>query len=471
MKLITVAIVFSFSVLDSWCLDPEDCLFDLHDCIDQLPSSSHCVTPLNSSTVSTSYQVFYEAGECHELESYVEQHLFQESSTTFYFMDGIHTLTSELLVENISNLTLKTANLTGNVHIMCSKEVGLVFRRCNHLTIQGLTFIGCGQVLDNFDNNLSTKTNITGALVFINGRNITLDGVTVTNSPHFGLLVYGVHGYVHITSSSFIHSGEGSNSDAGNVIIATDTYTSDLQAQLSTNFYLEIHDSVFSYNKNTPSPFKYYCRNLASGLSIVLKQNYVFADLSGLYLSHNSGCHGGNLAILFEGESQFKGNISLENCTFEHGNAERGGGMYVYYYDVMESQISHYIQPCLSRNDSIPQEILTVKNTKFYCNSASVGGGGVYLGLTESFGSSSTAQIILEDCVFERNTIGKAGYGGAAIDNVNFISFEYKQQTIPQFQVFVRNSVFTHHTYLNNSKWKNSGSGVIYTKTNHYIAF
>ena len=149
--------------------------------------------------------------------------------------------------------------------------------------------------------------------------------------------------------------------------------------------------------------------------------------------------------------------------------------MYVYYSGKMENQIdpNDNIRPqYLSRNNSILQEILTVKNTTFFNNVATVSGGGVYIGLTESFGSCNTAKIVFEEgCVFESNTIGSAGYGGAATDNVNFISFEYQQQIIPQFQVIVRDSVFTRHSFLNNSKWKNSGSGVIYTKTNHYIAF
>ena len=119
--------------------------------------------------------------------------------------------------------------------------------------------------------------------------------------------MYGVRSRIHISSSIFTHCGEGSNGDAGNVIIVADESTSNPQLHLlSSALRLEVHDSIFSYNNNTPSPFKYYCTNLASGLSIVLKQSNVLATLSGLHLGHNSGCHGGNLAILFENEQQFE---------------------------------------------------------------------------------------------------------------------------------------------------------------------
>ena len=78
--------------------------------------------------------------------------------------------------------------------------------------------------------------------------------------------------------------------------------------------------------------------------------------------------------------------------------------------------------------------------------------------------------LVTGNCLFQQNTLSYAGYGGAAIHNVNFLSFEYKKQTLPQFILALSKSVFKDHTYSNHSKWNNSGSGVIYVKTNHHVA-
>ena len=71
----------------------------------QLLSLSHCVIPNNGSISSKSLS------EYQELKLYVEHNIFQDSNTTFYFMDGIHTHASELLVEGVSNLTLKAVKI------------------------------------------------------------------------------------------------------------------------------------------------------------------------------------------------------------------------------------------------------------------------------------------------------------------------------------------------------------------------
>ena len=51
---------------------------------------------------------------------------------------------------------------------------------------------------------------------------------------------------------------------------------------------------------------------------------------------------------------------------------------------------------------------------------------------------------------------------------MNFLSFGYKNQILLQFLLVIQESQFTNNYFSQHSKWNNSGSGVIYIKTNRH---
>ena len=412
---------------------------------------------------------------CNDLEFYTSQanHYFK-SDTTFIFISGTHQHVTNFTVKGITNLTFITITREDRVTIQCSQDyhVGFVFRGCSQITIQNIGFYNCGQEF-----NTPHNQTFLAALAFLEGKCLTLDRIIVNESTVQGLHVYGVQTHISITASMFVRAGYWHNQTnrdsniAGNSIFAEcNNFTMD-----NGSLNISIESSEFLSNKNRPNcadvdkhgDDKYCkCDHLASGLSVILRHSNVLVSLRNLTLKNNSGCRGGNLAIVFNTSHPFSGHVILKNSFIQNGIATYGGGLYVYYLSAPNYDKNYYC----NQENTFASDLVTIMNTTFEDNTA-LSGGGLYTRLTESLAICIPVHIsITDNCLFEHNTLSYAGYGGAAIHSVTILSFEYKRQTLPQFLLSIKQSAFRYHAYSNVSKWNNSGSGVIYVKTSHHAA-
>ena len=410
---------------------------------------------------------------CQLLQFYTTAYF--RSNTTFHFLSGTHSHTNHFELDNIHNLTFSSlaSDPERTVTINCSKEhqVGFVFNGCSRITIQSLTFLNCGQ---EFITPLPLNQTFHAALAYLNVRDLTLHNVSIINSSVQGLFVYGIQGDLTILSSKFIGAGSGQtqiNSDSnisGNSITVESNSTEVEQSKVY------IDRSEFVNNTNRPISAdvnengKYNkCDHLAAGLAILLQRSNVDVQLMNIILRNNSGCRGGNLAIEVRTKDPFIGHILLMNTIIEYGWATFGGGLYI-QYSTIEGYFCDSSTP-QSKLNVTDMELITIANTTFEYNKA-LGGGGLYVKLMQSLSICTPVVISIEDnCLFQFNSLTKYGYGGAAIHSVNFLSYEYKKQTLPQFYLNIKESYFTNQKYLVDSKWHNSGSGVIYLKTNHHV--
>ncbi len=414
---------------------------------------------------------------CRNLEFYASHtDEYFKSNTTFIFMSGTHQHVTNLTIKYVTNLTFK-ATEEGSVTIQCSQEhhVGFVLNKSSHITIQNIVFYNCGQEINSPHNQI-----LLAALAFIECSYLTLDRIIINESTVQGLYVFGIQGFMNISGSKFIGAGywrNQTNNDsniAGNSIFAE--YLGNVnETDISINeTIISIDSSEFLSNNNRPkcadiNRSDQYCKcdHLASGLSIILRRSSVFVSFTHLYFINNNGCRGGNLAIIFNTSSPFSGQVILKNISIENGIATYGGGLYIFYLSVPSYDHGNC---CRTLESDSTSELVTITNTTFKGNKA-LSGGGFYARLTDSLAICNPIKIsITENCLFERNTLSNAGYGGVAIHSVNFLSFEYKRQTVPQFQLHICQSIFRNHAYSNHSKWNNSGSGVIYIKTSHHAA-
>ena len=410
---------------------------------------------------------------CHDLEFYASHtDNFFKSNATFTFISGTHHHETNLTVSNVTNLKFKAIE-EGSVTIQCSQEhhVGFVFNECSHITFQNIVFYNCGQKINSPHSQM-----FLAAVAFIKCSYLTLDRIIINESTVQGLYVYGVQEFMKISGSKFIGAGyqhNQTNSDsniAGNSIFAE--YLDNFIETETLN--ISIDNLEFLSNNNRPkcadiNKSDQYCKcdHLASGLSIILRRSGVLVSFTNLYFANNSGCRGGNLAIVFNTSSQFSGQVIFQNTSIENGIATYGGGLYIFYLSVPSYDRGNY---CRSLENISTSELVTVMNTIFKGNKA-LSGGGLYARLTDSLAICNPIKIsITENCLFERNTLSNAGYGGVAIHSVNFISFEYIRQTVPQFFLYICQSIFRNHAYSSHSKWNNSGSGVIYIKTSHHTS-
>ena len=403
------------------------------------------------------------------------------SHTIFHFINGTHEHRNNLTVEYITNMTFTSLMAEETVVIQCVEEgVGFVFIECNSVTIINIAFFRCCQ-------NFETPHNESwcSALAFLYGSNVSLERVSVTDSSVQGMYIYGVQNHISVKSSSFNRAGHQKNQTnfqanyniSGNSIFA-ESKDDNIMTE-STPLQIIIDNSSFISNTNRPecanardkNGVASYCecKHIASGLALILRRASDNVLLTNLFFKDNSGCWGGNLAIVLNTSHPFNGSVMLSDTWIHGGRASFGGGLYIFYLSAPE--MDHSNSHCNSEDASDSDiHIITISNTSIEGNKA-LSGGGLYLKLTQSLAICTSAKIsITDNCTFKNNTLSAMGYGGAAIHSVNFVSFEYKKQLLPQFVLTISDSTLTDHYYQKESKWKNSGSGVIYLKGHDHVA-
>ena len=390
-----------------------------------------------------------------------------KSNTVFLFINGTFHHASNFTVEKAANLSFKSLSPTESATIQCSEHVGFIFNNCSQITIKNMAFLNCGQQV-----YTHSHQRFHAALGFINGSHLTLDSVVISDSPVQGLLVYGVQGDISIKESRFSRAGfrhDQLNSKldiAGNSIFAEPPIPSNY-----TNII--IRNSKFIDNTNRPSCVETNtssadvdelcdCIHLASGLALILRRSNVAVEVSNSIFKNNKGCLGGNLAVVFNTTQPFHGKVLIQDCLIKNGTAEYGGGLYIFYLSAPDSNDS-----CSLEHNSVIN-LTTIASTTFEDNIA-LTGGGLYTGLTESLAICNPYRILItNNCLFQHNTLNRIGFGGVAIHSMNFLAFGYKNQILLQFLLVIKESEFTRNIVSKYSKWSNSGSGVIYVKTNRH---
>lgn len=112
------------------------------------------------------------------------------------------------------------------------------------------------------------------------------------------------------------------------------------------------------------------------------------------------------------------------------------------------------------------RDILKITNTSFIDNTANIFGAGLSLRLKNSLTSCiESLKISVDNCTFQGNT--QLSYGGVAIHSVNYLSFQYIRQFLPQFYLSIINSTFYKNRAVNN--YAGSGSGVISVKDTYHV--
>ena len=458
LYLLSESIVVTCSTLDS--------VIDITVC-EKVPSlhfDLYCITPICDVPCPSDCE-----SRCNTLQFYTSNApIYFKSNTKFLFVNGTFLHTSSFTVERVTNLNFTSFSPTESPVIQCSQshQVGFIFNNCSQITIKNMAFFNCGQQLYTPHHQRSHA-----ALAFINGSHLVLDNVIISDSPVQGLLVFGVQGNISIKESKFSRAGYGhdqinsdSNDIAGNSVFAE--YN-------NTKVNIVIRDSEFIDNSNRPTCVEANtpadiddlrdCKHLASGLALILRRSNVSVELSNSIFKNNRGCLGGNLAVVFNTTYPFHGDVSIRDCHIINGTAVLGGGLYIYYLSAPDSN-----NPCSLENNGSVINLTTIANTTFEDNIA-LTGGGLYAGLTESLAICIPNKILItNDCLFQHNTLSYAGFGGVAIHSMNFLSFGYKNQILLQFFLVIQESQFMFNYYSNDSKWKNSGSGVIYIKTNRH---
>ena len=162
--------------------------------------------------------------------------MFFTSNTTLYFLPGEHIL-GQVVVTDVSNITLAGKMSAEYTILQCLGEGGIVFIDCKKINMLHLTFSNCGAYYG---------TSVSRGLHFQCVIDIVISNIVVTNSTGVGLTAVNVVGSVHIQNSVFTYN---TGNSGGN---ARFEYTEDLGYECTqlTDTLLCIENSFFAYGEN-----------------------------------------------------------------------------------------------------------------------------------------------------------------------------------------------------------------------------
>ena len=420
------------------------------------PATSYCVTPNESIPCPTRCNQ-----SCHVLDYYTtQQKKFFDSEAQFIFINGTHNHIVSTSIENMTSLIFSTLNGEKDAVISCShrKFVGFVFKNIVSVSIHNINFTGCGQAFS-FKNVSNYAT-----LAFLDGGHLAIDSVNISNSIFQGLMIVGFQKSVSIRRSLFINATHELNNSfiAGNSLNIFQTVTE--KKILCANITIENSSFVNNINRMecAGNGTRCKCKRFAPGLTFIIRHKYVNIRLNKVFFDGNLGCRGGNMALIFY--SNLMGQIHITKCIFQNGNATFGGAMAVSF--VGETPHISNNSTCSNILKHPWQPVIQISDSTFMNNSATWMGGALHINLreTNTFAYKPPVVVNISNCTFIGNALAYQGIGGVAIHYTNYISFKYQQRVLPQLQLFIKETNFANNIN-NNSRWDNSGSGVILLRT------
>ncbi len=208
---------------------------------------------------------------------------------------------------------------------------------------------------------------------------------------------------------------------SGNVVVY------DKYLTVSTTLRLA-NSHISNSGRNLKVCKKHLSRGLSfsCGLALFLGNSKLTLDIANTNLSQNTGCNGGNMAVLF---FQFA-SVTISHTRFIGGYSSYGGGAYVSFensfLDSLYNNISSKYFP----------KVLIIKDSEFICNIADWRGGGVYIHWKQSLVLNGSSDVVINDTIFDGNSLGRTNKGGGlALHYKTFVDTSSDPNTSPRFHV------------------------------------
>ena len=385
---------------------------------------------------------------------------YSKSDTTVTFFSGHHNLTRIWKWKNIENVTFRV-NGGSEVVIDCSPDDnnGFIFENIVNLNMSGLRLIGCGSnwTIRNSFKGITRK--VLSALSFINGSQLTLTYVNVSDAKAAGLYIYNVAGDITVDSVTVKRAFTKNDSIAmgGSVVLYDHDIYSNLTIKNCT-FISSGYDIKKTCSKNTSTVH-------SAGLVLITGSPKLLINISGTHLSKNKGCNGGNMGLLL---FSIPANctipqVIIHNSTFDGGSSLYGGGLYVSFEMVF---LYHF--PAIPPNCS---KIFSIYNSTFSNNVAFFSGGGIVIQWQEKYGLHYILDAFINNSIFVNNSLGHKANGGLALHYRTYIVTGRNPHLVTKFRVnlyVVKCCFFNHSPRV--SPLLSSESSVILAKSVPYLA-
>lgn len=384
--------------------------------------------------------------ECYSLEDYATNHSMIKSNTNLQFLSGNHYLNTTLLIEGMSDVNLNGCD--ENVIIKCTGEdSGFRFTNSSEIKLTNLQFIGCGTTYR------SRKYEDRASMVFTRGRNLTIANVTILNALDAGILIINISETTFISHLNVSNTISTERQKRGSEIAYYDN---------RENSRLVVQDSAFVNNNYNFDDGKSN-RTQVSGLTVRVSNCHACITITRSTFRNNIGLlSGGNIMIdLVKIPDITKQNVTLSNLHIEGGNAQKGGGLYIF---VTKNENLSY-----TANESQFSSQTVIENVRFSGNKADYLGAALFTQLQASPQMIKVHHTIsIANCTFVNNSLRDGDKGGIAIHNNYFDIDSYLTQFTPQYKIVLNNCTFKQH-YIRNSTDNIGGNSVLFINSHNYF--
>ena len=352
-------------------------------------------------------------------------------------LEGHHWLNNTLTVTDVDSLTIQGGGHT--VYCSHTKDAGcgIVFESVSNLKVLNVTFEGCGAL------RYGSRFKQLSAIHVVNSTNVQFKDTSFSRSVGRDLLLHSVRGQVELSDSDFIEntylpapSARTAHSNGGGVYIEFPSCfpDSDRKTHQDCRCNYLIKNCVFGGNRATNNNEN---TSRGGGIHIVVNNynpNIISINIESCAFYNNTAQTGGGIyAVILSGS-----NVSIRNCSFTDNHAHGGGG------GAIALQLGY------SKMHETTQDAISIINTHFLHNSASLG-GAVF-----TTGRDTQRSLVLTNCTW----IGNSAVAGAATFFTSYRSSKLKSSIFTvAFHAcsFTRNKLVVKYSSASLSKF----SGVI----------
>ena len=385
------------------------------------------------------------------------------SDSTVTFLSGEHLLNITCAVRDASNLTLAGYTPpTGVAVIKCSptNNSGFGFINVHGLEISQLEFDGCGSAWNFSFNKLTGLTpRVLSAFLFVSGSNLNLINVNVSNSASAGIVIFNVAGSVKMELCT-VQNASTNNKDimSGNIIAYNDDIALDTSVQISRCMFF--HCGYKNYRTDCNKTLSFGTILYSSGLALFLGNDKLTVNITNSNMSNNTGCNGGNMALLMLAYNSLLPTVNIEGSRFVNGSANIGGGLYINFEDSFQSNHTETTTTAL--------KVIRIAKSQVTNNRAVHTGGGAYVQWKQALEERRTLDMTMEDLTFSKN---RAYGGGLGLHYEAYANIGSDPHLSPKFRVNlnVSNCTFQDHMLKTYSEQYLSESGVILAKSVPYL--
>ena len=313
--------------------------------------------------------------------------------------DTNHELRNNYSFYHVANLEISSSN-GSRAYVDCiGNNTGLSFDHSQNLNFRDVTFNCCGSLHATTSNDFNkSESNDTAylyakiTLFFIFCRDVTFDGVVVTNSTGTGVVFYSTVGNNVISNSNFTHNRPVDAMPGGGGVAVEYIYCIPGDSNCS-----EKSGTSFNSSYSNGSSYTFlscdFSNNQANTSSITGDSFIVPHANTNVALGRGAG-----LSLLHKG-SIVNSRIIVENCTFSHNKAVWGGAMLIEFQDTSQENEVNITNCYFYRN----------KCSFHSCNYAGTGGGGVRVQFASFHDRVIKNKVRFTDVTFHKN---HAYFGG-----------------------------------------------------------